>query len=86
MSDSLQKLRDRVSALIRHYDHVGAHGVVGHFDEIADRIDALLAEREPVMEVHKNSAGQISLRTPNGDAWGMSKHVGLTFYKGIEDE
>ena len=45
MSDSLQKLRDRVSALIRHYDHVGAHGVVGHFDEIADRIDALLAEQ-----------------------------------------
>lgn len=44
----------------------------------ADQIDVLLAE--PVVVVHQNSSGQISLRTPDGAAWDMSKHVGQSFY------
>ena len=62
------------------YDAQGFLSMAEDYSNRADRINALLAEREPVMEVHKNSAGQISLRTPNGDAWDMSKHVGLTLY------
>ena len=87
--DKLTEARDAADAYAHDY---GVDGKPAEqFGEIAnmltDALEAIQREAgEPVMEVHKNSAGQISLRTPNGDAWDMSKHVGLTFYKGIEDE
>ena len=34
----------------------------------------------PVLCVHRNEAGQIVLRTPAGEPFDMSQHIGATFY------
>jgi hypothetical protein len=35
---------------------------------------------EPVVNVHRNEAGQISLKNPDGSSWDISKHVGTALY------
>lgn len=74
MTDTLKKIsseiRDYAAELYRLKGDESE--VFEYMVDWANQIDALLAESEvtsgPVVIVHRNQSGQISLRTPDGDA------------------
>ena len=62
---------------------------LGHFDDVDKTEKAITAAEEclaapeqsnPVAKIVRNASGQISMQSPAGSAFDMSKHVGETLY------
>lgn len=51
------------------------------FTDVQQEIEAVLApEQEPVVVIKRNEVGQITMQTPDGNPFDMSKYIGAKLY------